>query len=168
MLVPVITSTGTPASSSTFNTPMRASPRAAPPERATPTFWARAPHHGSAHARSTRANRFTVAPVRGFEGLQTVALSRQSGGGARRNGTKHEICSDCAKVPRSVWRDVPAMIRRRSSDRRQNLGRRIVRDRRREQEPPKVERRNGQERRSGIARRSGEERRSALQNAFAS
>jgi hypothetical protein len=53
------------------------------------------------------------------------------------------------------------MIRRRSLDRRENLGRRIVRDRRREQIPPEVERRSGKERRSGITRRSGEERRLA-------
>jgi len=44
----------------------------------------------------------------------------------------------------------------------------MVRDRRREQEPPEVERRSGEARRSGIVRRSGEERRSALQNAAAS
>jgi len=44
----------------------------------------------------------------------------------------------------------------------------MVRDRRREQEPPEVERRSGKARRSGIVRRSGEERRSALQNAAAS
>jgi len=51
------------------------------------------------------------------------------------------------------------MIRRRSVDRREGLGRRIVRDRRREQVPPADERRGGKERRSGVARRSGEERR---------
>jgi len=44
----------------------------------------------------------------------------------------------------------------------------MVRDRRREQEPPELERRSGKERRSGIVRRSGQERRSALQNAAAS
>src|SRR5438477_9824072 len=76
MLVPAITSTGTPASSSTFNTPMWASPRAAPPERATPTFWPRAPHSGSVHATSTRANRFTVCPIEGSEGLKIVASAR--------------------------------------------------------------------------------------------
>src|SRR5206468_9167652 len=81
MLVPVITSTGMPASSSTCNTPMWASPRAAPPESATPTFWAWAGCHGNAHARSTKANRFTVGPFRGVEGLQTVAFARQSGAG---------------------------------------------------------------------------------------
>jgi len=40
-----------------------------------------------------------------------------------------------------------------------------VRDRRREQEPPEVERRSGKERRSGSVRRSGEERRSVRQDA---
>jgi hypothetical protein len=59
------------------------------------------------------------------------------------------------------------MIRRRSSDRRQNLGRRMMRDRRRELEPPEVERRSGKNRRSGAVRRSGEERRSALYDAVA-
>src|SRR6266576_3157767 len=164
MLVPVITSTGTPASSSTFNTPMWASPRAAPPERATPTFWPRAPHSGNVHAASTRANRFTVCPIEESEGLKTVASARQSGRRARRNGTKHTICIDFREV-RVRWEELRAMIRRRSFDRRENLGRRMVRDRRREQEPPEVERRSGKERRSGIVRRSGEERRSARQGA---
>jgi hypothetical protein len=40
----------------------------------------------------------------------------------------------------------------------------MVRDRRREQDPPERERRNGKERRSGIVRRSGAERRSARQD----
>ena len=40
MLVPATTSTRTPASASTLRTPMCASPRAAPPERARPTRWA--------------------------------------------------------------------------------------------------------------------------------
>src|SRR2546427_2103400 len=115
MLVPVITSTGTPASSSTFNTPMWASPRAAPPDRATPTFWARAPHHGSTHATSTRANRFTVCPIGGFEGLRTVALPRQSGGGARGNGRKHAICSEGGRFTFSLEgiprHDPPAKLR---------------------------------------------------------
>src|SRR6266550_2998974 len=107
MLVPAITSTGTPASSSTFNTPMWASPRAAPPERATPTFWPRAPHSGSMHAASTRANRFTVCPIEGVEGLRIVASARQSGGRARRNGTQHTICSDFGEV-RVRWEELRA------------------------------------------------------------
>ncbi|HXL54550.1 MAG TPA: hypothetical protein VN945_15580 [Gemmatimonadales bacterium] len=48
------------------------------------------------------------------------------------------------------------------------MGRRIVRDRRREQEPPEVERRSGNQRRSGSVRRSGQERRSAYEDAVAS
>jgi len=44
----------------------------------------------------------------------------------------------------------------------------MVRDRRREQDPPEVERRSGKERRSVAVRRSREERRSARQNAFVS
>src|SRR5207249_12290536 len=167
MLVPVITSTGIPASSSTFSTPMWASPRAAPPERATPTLWARAPHNGSAHATSTTANRFTAYPIGGVEGLRTVASLRQSGGGARGSGWKHEKCYNRARFPDSE-RSLGTMIRRRSLDRRQSLGRRIVRDRRREQDPPEAERRSGRERRSGMARRSGEERRSVRQGAVAS
>lgn len=49
--------------------------------------------------------------------------------------------------------------KRRVSDRRQGLGRRIVRDRRRETILVAVERRSGTERRSAIPRRSGLDRR---------
>ena len=50
----------------------------------------------------------------------------------------------------------------------ETIGRRIVRDRRREQEAPEVERRSRKERRSGITRRSGQERRSVRQGAVVS
>src|SRR2546428_11501752 len=149
MLVPVITSTGTPAASSTFNTQMWAIPRAAPRDRATPTFWPRAPHSGNVHATSTRANRFTVCPIDGSEGLKIAASARQSGGRARRNGTKHTICIDFREV-RVRWEELRAMIRRRSFDRRENLGRRMVRDRRREQEPPAADRGSAKERRPSL------------------
>ena len=50
-------------------------------------------------------------------------------------------------------------IRRRVDDRREGSGRRMVRDRRREEVPVPVERRSGTDRRSARVRRSGEERR---------
>ena len=50
-------------------------------------------------------------------------------------------------------------IRRRVRDRRDSFGRRMVRERRREEVPVPLERRSGVERRSDVARRSGEERR---------
>ncbi len=50
-------------------------------------------------------------------------------------------------------------IRRRARDRREGFGRRMVRDRRREEVPVPVEQRSGIDRRSGVPRRSGEERR---------
>jgi hypothetical protein len=51
-------------------------------------------------------------------------------------------------------------VQPRGIDRRETLGRRIVRERRREVVPILTERRSGAERRSGVARRSGKERRS--------
>jgi len=51
--------------------------------------------------------------------------------------------------------------RRRGWDRRRDLGRRIIRDRRREAIPVATDHRSGRERRSGNARRCDVERRSA-------
>ncbi len=50
--------------------------------------------------------------------------------------------------------------RRRQPDRRRDLGRRIIRERRREVVPVEADKRKGGDRRSGVARRSGSERRS--------
>ena len=106
-----------------------------------------------------------------FGGLKGYKLLHcRASRGARRGGLKRSTGYA------AIWRRfrnngevfLGDKIRRRSSDRRQSLGRRIVRDRRREQVLPESERRSGKERRSGLARRSGEERRSAaLQDAVA-
>src|SRR3989442_12909506 len=117
MLVPVITSTGTPASSSTRNTPMWASPRAAPPERATPTFWARAPPHGSANATSTRANRFTVCPVVGLNGYKLLRFRASRGvreadwNEAREMQQSGEGSPTDRTVGRELGHDPPAELR---------------------------------------------------------
>jgi hypothetical protein len=50
-------------------------------------------------------------------------------------------------------------------DRRKTVGRRIVRERRRESVAVAVERRSGQERRSSLRRRSGQERRGSGEQA---
>ncbi|HKW40867.1 MAG TPA: hypothetical protein VJN39_06435 [Gemmatimonadales bacterium] len=51
------------------------------------------------------------------------------------------------------------MTQRRIPDRRKTVGRRIVRERRRESVPVVVERRSGKNRRGSLQRRSGEQRR---------
>lgn len=146
--------------------PTRGAASRAQMERMTPPV--ASPHHPVAHPRNNnlggalrRQALHTTISRRNNELARSVRWGRVALGMQRqRLSPWTDAHRDCDMVTERTLQEQP---RRRGVDRRRDLGRRIVRDRRRETLDVESERRSGTDRRSGTQRRARGERRTPPQ-----